>query len=280
MTPAERLDATFGALADGTRRAILARLAQGEASVAELAEPFGMTRAAVSKHLMVLERAGLVSTARDAQRRPRSLHAAPLSEATTWLNQYRAFWEGSYARLDALLEEQKLAPSTSTETRTKYCTMTPSEFQLETPSDDVIVHRRVFAAPPASVFDALTQPYLIRRWYGPPGWTCTDCTMDLRVGGPWRIVTRKPDGNEIIQSGQSSGRGAPTLREDGAVGGLGRRGDIVVTTELVDQHGVTLLIVTTRFPSKDVRDCLLASGAAQHAREHYDKLATLLAGAP
>lgn len=109
MTPAERLDATFGALADGTRRAILARLAQGEASVAELAEPFGMTRAAVSKHLMVLERAGLVSTARDAQRRPRSLHAAPLNEATTWLNQYRAFWEGSYVRLDALLEDQKLA---------------------------------------------------------------------------------------------------------------------------------------------------------------------------
>jgi DNA-binding transcriptional ArsR family regulator len=109
MTPAERLDATFGALADGTRRAILARLAQGEASVTELAEPFGMTRAAVSKHLMVLERAGLVSTARDAQRRPRSLHAAPLNEATTWLNQYRAFWEGSYVRLDALLEDQKLA---------------------------------------------------------------------------------------------------------------------------------------------------------------------------
>lgn len=110
MTPAERLDATFGALADGTRRAILARLAQGEASVTELAEPFGMTRAAVSKHLMVLERAGLVSTARDAQRRPRSLHAAPLNDATTWLNQYRAFWEGSYARLDALLEDQKGAP--------------------------------------------------------------------------------------------------------------------------------------------------------------------------
>lgn len=110
MTPTERLDATFGALADGTRRAILARLARGEASVTELAEPFGMTRAAVSKHLMVLERAGLVSTSRDAQRRPRALHAAPLSEATTWLNQYREFWEGSYLRLDAVLEEQKSEP--------------------------------------------------------------------------------------------------------------------------------------------------------------------------
>lgn len=110
MTPAERLDATFGALADGTRRAILARLAQGEASVTELARPFGMTRAAISKHLMVLERAGLVSAGRDAQRRPRSLDAAPLGEATTWLAEYRAFWEGSYSRLDALLEEQKATP--------------------------------------------------------------------------------------------------------------------------------------------------------------------------
>jgi DNA-binding transcriptional ArsR family regulator len=110
MTAAQRLDATFGALADATRRAILARLAQGEASVTELAEPFGMTRAAISKHLMVLERAGLVSTARDAQRRPRSLEATPLSEATTWLAQYREFWEGSYTRLDALLASQKNAP--------------------------------------------------------------------------------------------------------------------------------------------------------------------------
>jgi DNA-binding transcriptional ArsR family regulator len=109
MTPAERLDATFGALADGTRRAILARLAQGEASVTELARPFGMTRAAVSKHLMVLERAGLVSTGRDAQRRPRALDATPLIDATTWLEQYRAFWEGSYGRLDALLADQKIA---------------------------------------------------------------------------------------------------------------------------------------------------------------------------
>lgn len=110
MTPTERLDATFGALADGTRRAILARLAQGDASVTELARPFGMTRAAVSKHLMVLERAGLVSTGRDAQRRPRSLDATPLSKATTWLEPYRAFWEGSYSRLDALLEDQKIGP--------------------------------------------------------------------------------------------------------------------------------------------------------------------------
>jgi len=102
-----RLDTTFAALADPTRRAILARLASGEASVAELAEPFAMSQPAISKHLKVLERAGLVSRGQDAQRRPRRLEAKPLSEATQWLERYRRFWEGNYQRLDALLEELK-----------------------------------------------------------------------------------------------------------------------------------------------------------------------------
>ena len=107
MTSSERLDATFAALADPTRRAILARLASGEADVTELARPFDMTRAAVSKHLKVLEDAGLISTGRDAQRRPRVLDAKPLAEATKWLEPYRAFWRGSYQRLDSLLDEMK-----------------------------------------------------------------------------------------------------------------------------------------------------------------------------
>src|ERR1700752_2813068 len=101
------LDATFGALADPTRRAILARLATGEASVLELAEPFAMTPPAISKHLKVLERAGLISRGRDAQRRPRRLQARPLAEANEWLERYREFWEESYQRLDALLDEMK-----------------------------------------------------------------------------------------------------------------------------------------------------------------------------
>jgi DNA-binding transcriptional ArsR family regulator len=104
---ADRLDATFAALADPTRRAILARLASGQASVTELAAPFAMSQPAISKHLKVLERAGLVSRGRDAQRRPRRLEAKPLSEATKWLERYRRYWEGNYQRLDALLEELK-----------------------------------------------------------------------------------------------------------------------------------------------------------------------------
>ena len=103
----DRLDATFAALADPTRRAILARLASGEASVTELAEPFEMTQPAISKHLKVLERAGLISGGRDAQRRPRRLEAQPLAEATEWLERYRQYWEENYQRLDALLNEMK-----------------------------------------------------------------------------------------------------------------------------------------------------------------------------
>jgi DNA-binding transcriptional ArsR family regulator len=103
----ETLDATFAALADPTRRAILARLAEGEASVMELTEPFAMSQPAISKHLKVLERAGLISRGRDAQRRPCRAEVKPLMEATDWLEKYRNTLESSFQRLDALLEVMK-----------------------------------------------------------------------------------------------------------------------------------------------------------------------------
>ena len=102
-----QLDATFTALADPTRRAILARLALGEASVTELAAPFEMSQPAISKHLKVLERAGLVSRGRDAQRRPVRLEARPMAQAVGWLETYRRLWEGHFARLDDVLAELK-----------------------------------------------------------------------------------------------------------------------------------------------------------------------------
>jgi DNA-binding transcriptional ArsR family regulator len=108
--PTEVLDATFAALADPTRRAILARLAQGEATVTELATPFAMSQPGVSKHLRVLEHAGLISRRRDAQRRPCRLEAAPLKDAMDWLAAYRDYWEESYQRLDALLGELEAGP--------------------------------------------------------------------------------------------------------------------------------------------------------------------------
>src|SRR5437879_437567 len=108
MHAQHRLDAVFAALADPTRRAILARLASGQASVTELAEPFAMSQPAISKHLKVLERAGLVSRGRDAQRRPRKLEPKPLADATGWLERYRRLWEGNYQRLDALPDELEI----------------------------------------------------------------------------------------------------------------------------------------------------------------------------
>jgi DNA-binding transcriptional ArsR family regulator len=107
MEDRRSLDAVFAALADPTRRAILARLATGEASVMELAAPFAMSQPAISKHLKVLEHAGLISRGREAQRRPCRLEAKPLAQADKWLEGYRRFWEESFQRLDALLEEMK-----------------------------------------------------------------------------------------------------------------------------------------------------------------------------
>lgn len=111
MQAAERLDRTFAALANPTRRAILARLATGEASVTELAEPFKMSQPAISRHLKVLERAGLVTTDVDAQRRPRKLEPKRLEEAVEWIERYREVFEQNYQRLDALLDELQAAPA-------------------------------------------------------------------------------------------------------------------------------------------------------------------------
>jgi DNA-binding transcriptional ArsR family regulator len=111
MQASERLDLTFAALADPTRRAILARLATGDATVTELAEPFEMSQPAISRHLKVLERAGLISMDVDAQRRPRKLEPKRLEEAVDWIERYREIFEQNYQRLDALLEELQAKPS-------------------------------------------------------------------------------------------------------------------------------------------------------------------------
>lgn len=105
MQPHDELSTTFAALADPTRRALLARLAEGEASVTELAAPFAMSQPAISKHLRVLERAGLIEQGRQAQWRPRRLRAGPLRDVADWLGQYRRHWEESFERLDSYLRD-------------------------------------------------------------------------------------------------------------------------------------------------------------------------------
>jgi len=117
MKASERLDLTFAALADPTRRAILARLATGEATVTQLAVPFEMSQPAISRHLKVLERAGLISMGVDAQRRPRKLEPKRLQEAVDWIERYREIFEQNYQRLDALLEELQAKPPRRKRTR-------------------------------------------------------------------------------------------------------------------------------------------------------------------
>ena len=112
MIAAPELDRLFAALADPTRRAIVARLARGEATVTELAEPFAMSQPAISNHLKVLERAGLITRGRDAQRRPCRLAVDALRDATAWIERTRAVWEANYARLDAVLDELQQRPTT------------------------------------------------------------------------------------------------------------------------------------------------------------------------
>ncbi len=120
---ASQLNSTFAALADPTRRAILVQLASGDATVNQLAEPFDLSQPAISKHLKVLEKAGLISRNRDAQRRPSRLQAKPLAEASVWLNQYRRFWEASFTRLDTVLDEF----TRETKTRQKSKLKSPKE---------------------------------------------------------------------------------------------------------------------------------------------------------
>ena len=117
MAASDRLDATFAALADPTRRAILTRLSLGEASVSELAEPFKISQPAISKHLKVLENAGLITRSQDAQRRPRRIEGGPLGEAAAWLEEYRMFWERRYDALDALLGQLQAKPPKSPKKR-------------------------------------------------------------------------------------------------------------------------------------------------------------------
>ena len=117
MLAPDRLSSTFQALADPTRRAILSRLSQGEASVTELAAPFSMSMPAISKHLKVLERANLISRGKEAQWRPCKLEAAPLQQASDWVEQYRVMWEARFDRLDAYLMEVQAKDKSSTKPR-------------------------------------------------------------------------------------------------------------------------------------------------------------------
>jgi len=242
------LDITFSALADSTRRAILARLALGEASVNELAAPFRLSQPTISKHLKVLEQAGLIAQERSAQRRPRRLVAKPLEEATAWLNGYR----------------------------------NPGTLQLTTPSDREVRFRRVFAAPRRRVFDAFTQPALLKQWfYGPPGGTLAVCEVALKAGDSFRYVWQSPDGTRIGMSG----RCLEFIRPEKIVATEKfdqpwYPGDAVGTVTFEEEGGVAILTQTIRYESQEARDAVLKTPVEHGVALGYDRLAKLLETLP
>lgn len=238
------LDITFAALADPTRRAILARLAVGEASVNELAKPFNLSQPAISKHLKVLERAGLITAGRAAQRRPRRLVVQPMEEAAAWLQGYR----------------------------------NPGTLTLTKPNDRTIEIKRMFAAPRERVFAAFTEPEILKGWFfGKPGGILSVCEVALEAGDSFRYIWRDPEGNQMGMSGVCLEIKAPerivaTEKWDQPW----YPGDATGTIALAEEGGVTTLTQTLRYESQTARDMVLETMLEHAMALGYDRLAELL----
>jgi len=238
------LSITFAALADPTRRAILERLAISEASVNELAGPFDLSQPAISKHLKVLERAGLIEKGRDAQRRPRRLVAKPIEEAAAWLQGYR----------------------------------NPGTLRLTKPSDRELQIKRMFAAPRERLFAAFTEPELLKRWFfGKPGGTLAVCEVALKPGDSFRYVWRDPGGSEMGMSGVCLEIEAPehivaTEKWDQPW----YPGEATGTITFTEEGGVTTLTQTLRYVSQKARDMVLGTMIEHAMALGYDRLAELL----
>jgi uncharacterized protein YndB with AHSA1/START domain len=243
-TIAAPLDATFAALADATRRAILERLAVGDATVNELAAPFNFSQPTISKHLKVLERAGLISCRRDAQRRPRSLIHKPLENATAWLKGYR----------------------------------NPGTLLYSTPGDREIVMKRVFSAPRKLVFDAFVRPELLKRWFhGKPGGCLAVCKVARKAGESFRYVWRDEEGSEMGMRGVClefvrPERIVATEQFDEPW----YPGEAVGSIELEERKGKTVLTQTIRYESRATREMVLKTPMEHAIALGYDRLAKLL----
>jgi uncharacterized protein YndB with AHSA1/START domain/DNA-binding transcriptional ArsR family regulator len=268
------LSATFAALADPTRRAILARLASGEASVTELAEPFAMSMPAVSKHLKVLERAGLVARGREAQWRPRRLDAAPLKDVDRWLEDYRRFWRESLDRLDEYLRELKEEEASGmASNESGAAPPSPSP-----PAERVLHIARGFDAPCEAVWKAWTDPARAARWAGPHGFTATRLEGDLRPGGAWRTCLRRDaDGEELWQGGvyrevAEPERLAFTFAWDGADGRPGPETLVTITFAEHADGATRMAFRQAVFDTEANRN-----GHRERWNEAFDRLASHLA---
>ena len=146
------------------------------------------------------------------------------------------------------------------------------KLQVTTPTERELVMSRVFDAPRSLVFDALTKPELLKRWYGPRGWSLTVCEIDLRVGGAWRFVSRRPDGKEIGQLGIYKEIARPERIVNTESWEDWNPGELLVTTVLLEHDGKTTFTSTSLFPSQEVRDMLIKAGMTSGAAETFDKL--------
>jgi uncharacterized protein YndB with AHSA1/START domain/DNA-binding transcriptional ArsR family regulator len=267
----DQLSVTFAALADPTRRAILARLCEGETSVTQLGQLFDITLPAISKHLKVLERAGLIARGRDAQWRPCRLEAGPLKEVARWVEAYRRFWENA-------LENNMTAKSSDAHRST----------------DREFVITRIFDAPRELVFKAWTDPKLMARWWGPHHFTNPVCELDARPGCAWRIVMRGPDGADHPAQGLYREVAAPQrlvwtidhsqlsdqwhdLVNPTRDKSKGKPAYEVISTVTFDERdGKTTLTIRNQFESPAIRDAFLKIGMTDGWSQSLERLGTLL----
>lgn len=190
MVPDDPLSRAFAALADPTRRAILERLRAGEAGVVELAAASTLTQPAITKHLKVLERAGLIGRARDGQRRPARLQLEGLAPVDDWLRRAHAEWSDRLDRLEAHLAAH---PKQTLRRRTPMPETRPAlDVRAATPTRQLVIERTLNASP-ERVFDAFTDPKQLKKWWWPEGFTCPAAEVDLRVGGKYRLAMEWPD---------------------------------------------------------------------------------------
>ena len=287
------LDLTFAALADPTRRAILRRLAQGEAAVVELTAPFAISQPAISKHLRVLERAGLITGAQAAQRRPRRLAAAPLAEASRWLEQYpgvlgavvrpprraarRAQGERRRAGPHGVPSqgEAGAAGPRRAHERSQAMSGRPQgrhDLHVRTQGECEVVMTRVFDAPADLLFEAYTKTEHLQRWMlGAEGWTMPVCEADVRPGGSYRFVWERPNRSRIEVTGDYREVVPPSrlvMTES-----WGADWPVIVNTlTFAEADGRTTLTNTMCFPSPAARDAAIKTGMEHGSRHCFEQL--------
>lgn len=259
-----QLDRVFAALADPTRRAILARLAQGEATVNELVAPFDLRQPTISKHLKVLEGAGLVTRGRQAQFRPVRLNPAPLAGASHWFGDYRRFWEESLDQLGDYARKLHQKESVMN--------------VRESVAERELVVTRDFDVPARFLYEAYSKPEHLKRWFGPKGYPLTMCEVDFRTGGRFRFAMTGPDGNENTPFGGEYLEIVPNRKIvfDNSFEEPHPR-KMIMTITFEEKGGKTKLTMHTLFESKAMRDEYVGVGMEEGINSGFDQLADVVA---